>query len=136
MKKILVIFLSCSLQASTQTPPRKAMMGLLAKTATDGIMVDSIVANGSFASLQLQKGDIITELNGTKILSMENYGKAVSPIRAGEKMEVKFIRNQQRMNASGKALMRPYEKSDIADVLYDWVKFRSGYLRAITRLND
>ena len=37
------------------------------------------------------------------------------------------------MSANGNAVMRPYEKSDIADVQYDWVKFRNGYLRAITR---
>jgi hypothetical protein len=37
------------------------------------------------------------------------------------------------MVAKGIAVMRPYEQSPIADVLYDWVKFRNGFLRSITR---
>jgi pimeloyl-ACP methyl ester carboxylesterase len=108
-------------------------MGLLAKPTTGGIIADSIVAGSSFAVLGLQKGDLITEMNGNKISSMESYGKVSSVIRAGDKMEVKFIRNSQNMSAGANAVMRPYEQSEIADVQYDWVKFRNGYLRAITR---
>ena len=133
MKIIWIVLVCCCLTTSAQTPPRKATMGLIAKPVTNGIIVDSIIANSSFAALKLQKGDIITDLNGNKIASMEAYGKIASNIRTGEKVEVKFIRNQQNMNASGSAVMRPYEQSDIADVQYDWVKFRNGYLRAITR---
>ncbi|MEP7256338.1 MAG: alpha/beta fold hydrolase [Ferruginibacter sp.] len=133
MKTIWIVLVCFCLTTSAQTPPRKATMGLIAKPVAKGIIVDSIIANSSFAALALQKGDVITELNGNKIASMEAYGKIASNIRAGEKVEVKFIRNQQNLNASGSAVMRPYEQSDIADVQYDWVKFRNGYLRAITR---
>src|SRR4030095_8541358 len=85
------------------------------------------------AKLAVQKGDLITEFNGNKIASMETYGKIATNIRTGEKLDVQFIRNASNMNASANAVMRPYEQSDIADVQYDWVKFRTGYLRAITR---
>jgi pimeloyl-ACP methyl ester carboxylesterase len=135
MKQLLIsfvlVFMSFSLGA--QMPPRKAIMGLLVKPVTNGIIVDSVVGNGSFAALNLQKGDIITEINGNKITSMETYGRNVSGIRTGEKMVVGFIRNGKDMNVTGNAVMRPYEQSEIADVQYDWVKFRNGYLRAITR---
>lgn len=133
MKKILFALLCFSLTAGAQTPPRKAIMGLLAKPVANGIIADSVIANSTFATLALQKGDIITEINGNKIASMEAYGKNVSNIRTGEKMIVQFLRNGKIMNASGNAVMRPYEQSDIADVQYDWVKFRTGFLRAITR---
>ncbi|HMI79327.1 MAG TPA: alpha/beta fold hydrolase [Ferruginibacter sp.] len=135
-KKIALTFLifnSSFLIVPAQTPPRKAIMGLMAKPVANGILVDSIIANQSFATLALQKGDIITDINGSKIGSMEAYGRSVSNIRAGEKLAVQFIRNGKNMNASGNAVMRPYEQSDIADVQYDWVKFRNGSLRAITR---
>ncbi len=134
MKHLLIVLACFSFNAKAQqTPPRKAIMGLVAKPVVNGIIADSIIANTSFAALALQKGDVITELNGSKITSMESYGRIASVIRTGEKMEVKFIRNAQNMNASGNAVMRPYEQSTIADVQYDWVKFRAGYLRAITR---
>ena len=133
MRILLVVLLFFSLKATTQTPPRKAIMGLMAKPVANGITVDSIISTGSFATLHLQKGDIITELNGNKITSMEDYAKAAFTIRSGDKVEAKFIRNLQSMSATGTGVMRPYEQSDIADVQYDWVKFRNGYLRAITR---
>jgi len=133
MKKIVIVFLFCSLTAAAQTPPRKASMGLLAKPVAGGIIADSVLANSSFAALHIQKGDIITEINGNKITSMEAYGKAVANIRSGEKIAVQFIRNGKYMNGATSSVMRPYEQSGIADVQYDWVKFRSGYLRAITR---
>jgi uncharacterized protein len=133
MKYFLIALVCFSFSVSAQTPPRKAIMGLMAKPVANGIVVDSIIANSSFAALALQKGDVITELNGNKITSMESYGRVASNIRTGEKMEVRYTRNTQSMNASGNAVMRPYEQSSIADVQYDWVKFRNGYLRAITR---
>ncbi len=133
MRKIFFALFFISVNALAQTPPRKAIMGLLAKPAANGILADSIIANGTFAALALQKGDVITAINGNSLASMEDYGKNVSNIRTGEKLAVQFIRNGKSMNVSGNAVMRPYEQSDIADVQYDWVKFRSGYLRAITR---
>jgi len=108
-------------------------MGLMAKPGTNGIIVDSTITNSSFDELKLKKGDRITELNGNRIISMNDYGKAVANIRAGEKLTVQFTRDGKNMSASANAVMRPYEQSDIADVHYDWVKFRNGYLRAITR---
>jgi len=133
MKKVLIGFLFFSISASAQTPPRKAIMGLMAKPSTGGIIVDSIIPSSSFAKLALQKGDVITGLNGNKIASMEAYGKIATNIRTGEKLDVQFSREGKNMNASANAVMRPYEQSDIADVQYDWVKFRTGYLRTITR---
>ena len=133
MRKLFILFLFFSLNVAAQEPPRKAMMGLVAKPVANGIIADSIVATGTFAALHLQKGDVLTELNGNRITSMEAYGKIVTQIRTGDKVETKFIRNQQNMSATGKAVMRLYEQSDIADVQYDWVKFRNGYLRTITR---
>jgi len=133
MRKIFFALLLITLNAVAQTPPRKAIMGLLVKPAANGIIADSIFANGTFATLGMQKGDIITAINGNQVESPEAYGKIVSLIRAGDRLAVQFTRNGKNMNTSGNAVMRPFEQSDIADVQYDWVKFRNGYLRAITR---
>lgn len=96
-------------------------------------MADSIVPGSTFAALQLRKGDIITEINGKSVGSMEAYGKIASPLRTGDNISVKYIRNSQVTSASGKAVMRPYDKSDLYDIQYDYVPFRNGALRAITR---
>lgn len=133
MRKLFFALVFISVNALAQTPPRKAIMGLLAKPVANGILADSIMANGTFAALGLQKGDVITAINGNAIASLEAYGKRVSQARAGDKLAVQFTRNGKSMYVSGNAVMRPYEQNEIADVQYDWVKFRNGYLRAITR---
>ena len=133
MKKIWIILVCISTSAAAQTPPRKAIMGMLGKPVTTGMQVDSILPNSSFAVLKLQKGDIITEFNGKPVKSAAAYSQVASVIRTADKMAVTFTRNGQTLSASGNAVMRPYEQSDIADLQYDWVKFRNGSLRAITR---
>ncbi len=133
MRKLWIVLLCISVNAAAQTPPRKAIMGMMGKPVEGGMRADSIIANSTFAILQLQKGDILTALNGMPVGSAAAYSQAASNIRAGEKLTVKFIRDQQTVSATGVAVMRPYEQSAIADIQYDWVKFRSGFLRAITR---
>jgi len=133
MRKLFIVCLFISGQLYGQAPARKAIMGLLAKPVSNGILADSVLANGTFASLNVHKGDIITEINNNKISSMESYGKVASALRAGDKIEIKFTRDGQNMSAKNNALMRPYEQSPIADIQYDWVPFRKGALRAITR---
>ncbi len=133
MRKILLLLLLTSLNVVAQEPPRKAIIGLIGKPVASGIVVDSLLANGTFAKLKLQKADTVTELNGTKLSSMQAYGKVASEIRTGDQVEIKFIRNKKNMTIKGAAIMRPFEQSDIAEIQYDWVKFRDGALRTITR---
>ncbi len=133
MNKLFVLFLAVSLKSTAQETPRKASMGLIGKAGASGIGVDSIIPNATFAALKLQKGDTLSELNGVKINSMETYGKIAGAIRAGYPMEARFIRNKKMLFTKAAAVMRPFEQSDIADIQYDWVKFRNGFLRTITR---
>ena len=133
-KFLLLILLACSVkvQASPE-PPRKAIIGALVKPIATGIRVDSVLAGSTMDALHLQKGDIIVSINDVAIKTGAEYSKAVTELRAGDKISIKFLRGANEMKQSGTAVMRPYEKSDIAEVHYDWVKFRNGMLRVITR---
>ncbi|MEP7319384.1 MAG: PDZ domain-containing protein, partial [Panacibacter sp.] len=133
MRNIFIILLCVSLNTLAQTPPRKAIMGLQGKAVSNGIQVDSIIPNTTFALLKLQKGDILTSINGTKINTLTAYNAVASGIRTSDKTEISFLHNNKEITAKTNAVMRPYEQSEIADVQYDWVKFREGYLRVITR---
>ena len=133
-KLLIIIFILLSVNSfAIPDPPRKATMGVVIKPAPGGLRVDSVLAGTTMDALHLQKGDIITEINGIAVNSGPTYTKAVGDLRQGDKISVKFTRNGQSMEQSGLAVMRPYEKSEIADVHYDWVKFRNGMLRVITR---
>ncbi|MCE3226049.1 MAG: hypothetical protein K0S32_600 [Bacteroidetes bacterium] len=72
---------------------------------------------------------------------MQEFFLLASAIRTDDPVEVKVIRGSKTMTAKGKGVMRPFEISEIADVQYDWVTFKKGALRTITRkpktrLND
>lgn len=129
----LLILICCFSATAAAQPHRKAVMGLMAKPVAEGISADSVLPGGTFAALQLQKSDVVTAINNTPVKSMGDYSNAISSIRSGDLVSVRFLRNRKEMNASAKAVMRPYERSDIADVQYDWVPFKNGALRAITR---
>ena len=134
MKYLLALVLLFALNTAAQTPPRKAIMGMMGKPVEEGMRADSIIPGSSFALLKLQKGDVITELNGKPITTAASYSLVVSTIRTGDKLSVKYNRDRQTLSVTGNAVMRPYEQStETTEVQYDWVKFRNGFLRAITR---
>ncbi|CAM3316600.1 PDZ domain-containing protein [Flavobacterium longum] len=133
MKKILLLFLAIASQTVVgQLPQRKALIGVLVKNADNGVRIDSVIPNSSMATLKLQKGDVIQSVNGTPTLSLDAFSPAVTNIRAGENLSVTFSRDGKMKKASAKAIMKPFETRTDADILYDWVKFRNGYLRTMT----
>ncbi len=116
-----------------QMPQRKAFMGMQGKETADGILIDTVLANSTFAAANLKKGDKLVLLNGQSTLKMADYNALASNIRAGEQVTVAFLRERKRIAVTANAVMKPYEQSDMADINYDWVKFKTGYLRTITR---
>lgn len=137
---LLLSAITTALQAQTnavvnlmQTPQRKAFIGLLGKASDKGIVIDSVIPNSTFAKLKLKKGDVVQTVNGKAPLTLEMYGALASQIRTNDKVTVQYLRGDKSLETTTKAIMKPLETSEIADVLYDWVKFKNGYLRTLTR---
>lgn len=120
-------------QNAVTMPQRKAFIGVLGKASEKGIIIDSVIANSTMAKLKLKKGDVVETINGTATKTLESYGAAINQIRANDKITVQYLRENKTAEASTKAIMKPLETSAFADVIYDWVKFKNGYLRTITR---
>lgn len=134
MKRVVVLFfvgISCCCIA--QPAARKAIIGARISADYNGIRVDSVLPNSTAALLKLKKNDLIVAFNHTHINTINDYSSLASQIRSDEKVTYKILRNGKSMELSGKAVMRPYESSEWYDITYDWVKFREGYLRTITR---
>lgn len=129
----LIVFALFFNGTTAQLPQRKALMGAIGKPNGRGILIDSVVKNSTADALTLRKGDVIFSVNGTETMTLETYNALVSQVRAGDKITVAFQRNDQKQTTTTNAVIRPYEKSEIADIQYDWVKFKNGYLRTITR---
>jgi uncharacterized protein len=130
---LFLILLSTSHFYVAQTLLRKASMGIIARTVPEGVAIDSVIANTTATALNLKKNDLILFFNGQAVNSLNSYNTLASHLRAGDKVEIQIIRNGKKIRAKTTAVMRPIETSDLADISYDWVKFRKGYLRTITR---
>ncbi|MES2556706.1 MAG: alpha/beta fold hydrolase [Bacteroidota bacterium] len=127
------VFLLISLSLTAQFPQRKAIMGMRGQIGNRGIIIDSILPGTTFAGSGLKKGDIIMVVNGQSTATLDDYGSIVSTVREGNLVKINYLRKGKEKNATAKAIAKPFETSPIADITYDWVKFRNGYLRTITR---
>lgn len=135
MKHFSIVFLclliSCALYA--QEPARKALIGATGKFNEKGMQVDSIVKGSTMNAAGLQKDDIITAINTQPLKDNTAFNSVASGIRAGDEVIITYIRNGKQKTKKVKAVMRPHETSDIADVYYEWVPYGKCKLRAITR---
>lgn len=133
MKKIFLLgFIFSAAAVFAQMPLRKAFIGIQGKAVENGLRVDSVFAHSTMEKLKIRKGDVILSVNEKNTPTPEAYGAAAGNIRAGEKINVTYLRKGKKASASAKAIMKPYETSAIADIIYDWVPFRKGYLRTMT----
>jgi len=130
---ILIAFLCLALKGVSQSVQRKALMGIRLSETEKGLRVDSVLINSTGEALRLKKNDLLLSLNNSALNTIDSYNRIATQIRSGDQVSLKLIRGTKRLSLSGKALMRPLETSAYGDVFYDFVKFRQGYLRAITR---
>lgn len=131
--KLVLLFLLLTIYVNAQDIPRKAWMGAIGKYSSMGMSIDSIIPQSSLSILGLKKGDKLLYINGSKINDAVIYNKITNEIRKGDKITIVYSSNGKHKTKLGKAVMRPYETSEIADVMYDWVKYKDCSLRTITR---
>lgn len=83
-------------------PIPEALRDYLEMAPGIGLMVDSIQEDTLAEALRLRAGDIVTEINGSKIGSAEDVGKALGAIKKGDDVEVGFVRRGERRDAKTK----------------------------------
>lgn len=130
---ISCLFCVFYLQSTAQEPARKAFMGITGRYTNNGIVADSIVPNSTFYKAGIQKGDTVKSINQQAITTAVGLNNATSGIRTGDQVSVTYSRAGKQKTKTVSAVMRPYETSDIAEVMYDWVAYKDCRLRTITR---
>lgn len=131
MKKVGILLLFCHC-CWAQMPERKAFIGVRGTDVELGFRIDSVIPGSTMAALKIRKGDIIQTINGNTAAAQPEFNQIASTIRTNDKLRINIVRNGNATFVSGKAVMKPYETSQTADIIYDWVKFRDGYLRTMT----
>jgi aminopeptidase YwaD len=78
----------------------KVKLGIMPDITDDsgkGLRLDGIVPGGTAHKAKMQKGDIITELNGTKISGIYDYMQIMSELKEGQEVKAKIIRNEKEI---------------------------------------
>jgi C-terminal processing protease CtpA/Prc len=78
----------------------KVTMGVMPDYAFDGkgMRLDGVTDGKPASKAGLEQGDIIIELGGKSIESVQDYMKILSAYQKGDNAQVIFIRNSQRMD--------------------------------------
>ena len=75
----------------------KGEMGVtLGETNDEGVSIKNVETESGAAEAGLQNGDIITEINGKKIKNSAALMKALEGKKAGEEVDVKYLRNGEK----------------------------------------
>ncbi|UTW64534.1 PDZ domain-containing protein [bacterium SCSIO 12741] len=145
-RTILTLFvLTAFLQLSCQTSDlrRKTSLGVMLELVNDslaavhkttpgkGLYIRSVVDGSTAEGMKIKAGDIITELNEAPINTIQDILSEVGKYRAGDQLVVKLYRGGKLKTVKGKAVARPQEQSEIADVHYGSVEYEGNRLRTM-----
>ncbi len=66
----------------------------------EGIYVDKVVDDGAAADAGLQKGDVLTHIDGQKVKDFGELQNIIAQKRPGDKVTVKYLRNKKEKTAT------------------------------------
>jgi len=66
----------------------------------EGIYIDGVVENGAAADAGLQKGDVLTYVDGQKIKTFGELQAVIAQKRPGDKVTIKYLRNKKEKSVT------------------------------------
>lgn len=147
IRTILALALSFFVVQHSDGQPikRKSSLGVgFYQTVTDslarqlgydhGSIVQFVVPNTTASMMGLLPNDIITEINGEKVVAPTDIVVAVKTMRVQDKVAISVIRNNRTIKLSGTAVAKPMETSTTAEVVYGSFAYKGGYVRTIFKM--
>lgn len=119
--------------------PRKGVFGAqLAPLSADeakkfgqGVKVVRILPDLTAVKLGLAEGDVVTALAGKPVAAPAAISAALRDAKAGEPIEIEFVRGDKKQKAKAGLVERPRQKSDGFEVVYDQVMSKGKRIRVI-----
>ncbi len=126
----LALVLLSTTFSHAQTLPRKGWFGARIVPESGGIRITEVVG-GTSANAKLQKDDIVTAISGLPVTTPQEMVDAMSRYGEGDKITIDLIREGKKINISAKVAGRQRSTDPAAEVVYDRVPFKGGYLSVI-----
>lgn len=98
----------------TQRSNQPGFLGVRPSVVAAGLRVDEVIDGTTAQDMGLREGDIITHVNGTSVSSFEALGAQLRALRAGDSIEIKYLRDGASREKAGKLGARPEENSQSA----------------------
>jgi dienelactone hydrolase len=131
---ILFLLFGISLFQTSAQLTRKPLFGArieyVNENATSGCKVVQVV-RGTSVELKLQENDIIFKIGDNDFKSSEEFTKLFLNYTLGQEVQLSVLRGKKKITLKAKAVARPFETDDNAEVIYDEANFRGGQLRVI-----
>jgi pimeloyl-ACP methyl ester carboxylesterase len=146
MKKPLLLFitfLGVAHFSLAQNIQRKGSLGVgfyqkvpdslqhLLANGAKGALIQFVVPQTTAEKLGVQKDDIITQVNQTRIEAPNDLLPLARKLRGGEAITITLLRGGEPQTLTGKVVERPKETSPTAEVTYGEFKYQQGYVRTI-----
>ncbi len=141
--KLLTFLLILAFSSWSQELPRKAVLGIGVVNLNDsiikanklqqkeGVLINRVLPNTTASNLKLLPGDVITQINQTKITHRVQVFSISREARAGDNFEIHYTRADKKLISKAKALAKPKESSPFGEVIYGSVPTEFGLLRTI-----
>ncbi len=127
---VIALALLCTTLNHAQTLPRKGWFGARIVPDPAGIRITEVVG-GTSANAKLQKDDIVTAIAGRPVTSPQDVVDTMARSGEGDKITLALLRGGKKTTVSAKVAGRPRSTDPAAEVLYDRVAFKGGYLSVI-----
>jgi S1-C subfamily serine protease len=69
-------------------------------TNVSGVYVSGVTPDGGAAAAGLKKGDVITKVNGTQVISGTQMSAQIAGFRPGDNVPISYVRNGKEFNVS------------------------------------
>lgn len=89
------------------------------------------VTGGTSEALGLQENDLILRMGNAPIASKDDFLARFQALVPGQELQMVILRNGKEKTLRGRAVGRPFETDDHADVIYDEAAYKGGQLRVI-----
>ena len=144
--RILFIILAASISffCNAQNIKRKGSLGVglynilpdsisqkLNLKVTNGAMVQFVVPKSTSDIIGIKQNDFITDINNKPINNTSELISIARQFRADDDLFVTLIRDNTSIKLKGKVVSKPFEESQIADIIYGEFKFETGYIRTL-----
>jgi S1-C subfamily serine protease len=98
-----------------QPPPKVAaekrgFLGIAVVPASEGVLVEAVVPDSAAAAAGIQKGDVVKELEGQAIKSVDQLKEVLSKKSAGDKIRLVLVRDGETVKKGNVTLGAPGEK--------------------------